>query len=84
MCTTKVVTKSNPMTFLLSLRIINGKYACWIFILQEFDLEFVTPTSKKGSALTELIYELPTSARDPLVNYDLLDEHLFIITLDDP
>ena len=55
MRSTKVVTDSNPMAFLLSRRILNGKYAHWFVILQEFDLEFVTPKSKKGLALAELI-----------------------------
>lgn len=47
-CTTKFVTNSNPMAFLLSRWIINQKYIHWIIILQEFDIEFVTPKSKKG------------------------------------
>lgn len=81
---TRVLTNSNPMTFLLSLWIINGKYACWILILQEFDLEFVMPKSKKYLALAEFISELPTGARDPLVNDEIPDEHLFVITSDDP
>jgi len=72
------------MTFLLSQQIINGKYAHWIVILKEFYLKFVMPKSNKGLTLTELIYELPTGARDPLVNDELPDEHLFFITSDNP
>lgn len=34
--TTKVVANSNPMIYLLSRRVINEKYGCWIVILQEF------------------------------------------------
>ena len=84
MCSTKVVTNSNPMAFLLSRRILTGKYTRWVVILQEFDLEFVTPKSKKGLALAELISELPTGTQDPPVNDDFLDEHLFGIATDDP
>ena len=83
-CTTRAVINSNPMTFLLSRQFINGKYARWIVILQEFDLEFVKPKSKKALALTELISELPTRACDPLVNDELPNEYLFVITMDDP
>jgi hypothetical protein len=36
--TTKVVPDSNPMQYLLSRRQINGKFARWIVILQEYDL----------------------------------------------
>lgn len=84
MCTTRVMTNSNPMKFLLSQRIINEKYARWVVILQELDLEFVKQKSKKGFSLAEFITELPTSMRDPPINDDLPDEHLFAITLDDP
>jgi len=84
MRSTKVVTNSNPLSFLLSRRILTGKYAHWVVILQEFDLEFVTPKSKKGLALAELISELPTGAQDTPVNDDFPDEHLFAITADDP
>ena len=76
MRSTKVVTNSDPMAFLLSHQIINGKYASWIVILQEFDLEFVTPKSKKGLALAELISKLPTGTQDPPVNDDFPDELL--------
>ena len=34
MRSTKVVTDSNPMAFLLSRRILNGKYTRWVIILQ--------------------------------------------------
>ncbi|MCY6524816.1 hypothetical protein, partial [Actinobacillus pleuropneumoniae] len=73
-----------PMAFLLSRQIISGKYDCWIVILQEFDLEFFTPKSKKRLALAELISEFPIGAPDSLVNDNLLDEHLLSINSDDP
>ena len=84
MHSTKVVTDSNPMAFLLSRRILNGKYTRWVIILQEFDLEFVTPKSKKGLVLAELIFDLPTRMQDTPINDALPDENLFAITTDDP
>ena len=84
MRSTKVVTDSNPMAFLLNRHILNGKHACWVVILQEFDLEFVTPKSKKGLVLAELISDLPTRTQDTPINDALPDEHLFAITTDDP
>ena len=84
MHSTKVRTNSKPMDFLLSRWIINWKYDHWIIILQDFDLEFVTPKSKKFLSLSELIYEFPTGTGDPLINDDLLNENLFSITSDDP
>lgn len=84
MHTTKVVTNYNPMAFLLSRRIINRNYAHYINIIQEFDLVFFTPKSNKGLYLAKFIFEFPTSAPDLPVNDELLDEHLFSITSDDP
>jgi hypothetical protein len=82
--TTKVVADSNPMHYLLSRRKINDKFSRWIVILQEYDLEFSTPKSKKSLVLTELVMALPSDTTSAPVNTEFPDEHLFYITSDDP
>jgi hypothetical protein len=82
--TTKVVADSNPMQYLLSRRQVNGKFARWIVILQEYDLEFSTPKSKKALVLAELVTDLPSTTPSAPVNTDFPDEHLFYIASDDP
>jgi hypothetical protein len=82
--TTKVVADSNPMQYLLSRRQVNGKFARWIVILQEYDLEFSTPKSKKALVLAELVTALPSDTTSAPVNTDFPDEHLFYIASDDP
>jgi hypothetical protein len=82
--TTKVIADSNPMQYLLSRRQINGKFARWIVILQEYDLEFSTPKSKKALVLAELVTAFPSDTTSAPVNTDFPDEHLFYITSDDP
>jgi hypothetical protein len=82
--TTKVVADSNPMQYLLSRRKINGKFSRWIVIPQEYDLEFSTPKSKKALVLSKLVTTLTFDTTSALVNTDLLDEHLFYITSNDP
>jgi hypothetical protein len=82
--TTKVVADSNPMQNFLSRRQVNGKFARWIFILQEYDLECSTHKSKKSLILTELVTTLPSNTTSAPVNIDFPDEHLFYITSDDP
>jgi hypothetical protein len=84
LCTIKVVADSNPMQYLLSHWQVNGKFARWIVILQEYDLEFSTPTSKKALVLMELVMTLPSDTTSGPVNTDFPDEHLFYITSDDP
>ena len=60
------------------------KIVRWIIILQEYDLKFSNPKSKKYLDLAQLISYIPTSISDSLINYDLPDEHLFTISLYDP
>ena len=52
---TLVVAHVNPFQFVLTRRMIGGKYNKWIVILQEFDLEFVSVKSKKSLIFAELI-----------------------------
>jgi hypothetical protein len=82
--TTKVVTDSNPMQYLLSRQQINDKFARWIVILQEYDLEFSTPKRKKALVFTELVMALPSNTTSTPVNIEFPNEHLFYITSDDP
>ena len=46
--TTTVLADQNPMYYILTRQMLGGKYSQWIFILQEFDLEFSKATSKKS------------------------------------
>jgi hypothetical protein len=82
--TTRVIAYSNPMQYLLSHRQINGKFSQWIIILQEYDLNFSIPKSKKALVLTELVTAFPSDTTSIPVNTDFPNEHLFYITSDDP
>ena len=53
---TLVIAHINPFHFVLTRRMIGGKYNKWIVILQEFDLEFILSKSKKSLIFVELIY----------------------------
>jgi hypothetical protein len=82
--TTKVVADSNPMQYFLILQQVNSKFARWIVILQEYDLEFSTPKSKKALVLAELVMSFHSDTTSAPVNTDFPDEHLFYITSNDP
>jgi hypothetical protein len=69
---------------LLSHRKVNDKFARWIVILQEYDLKFSTPNSKKALVLAELVMALPSDTTSAPVNTNFPDEHLFYIASDDP
>ena len=59
LCQTLVVAHINPFEFILTRRMIGGKYKKWIVILQDFDLKFVSEKSKKSLIFFELISYFP-------------------------
>jgi hypothetical protein len=79
-----VVTDVNPFQYVLTRRIIGGKYNKWIVILQEFDLDFASAKSKKSLVFTELIFNFPQLDED-VIHVDLFaDEHIFLVSSFDP
>ena len=75
---------SNPMRYLLSHRLLQGHAAKWVVVLQEFDLEFVSPKNTKVVALAALITDLAPLTTSPPPKDDLLDDFLFLISTEDP
>lgn len=71
------------MQYILRRHIINVNYTQWVIILQEYDLEFTTPKSKKALTITELIIELPSGTRDPPLYDQMTAKNLFHISLSD-
>ena len=57
---TLVVAHVNPFYFVLTKRMIRGKYNKCIVILQEFDLEIVSAKSKKSLIFAELFSYFPS------------------------
>ena len=53
--TTTVVANVNPFQYVLSRRIVGGKFNKWIVILQEFDLDFQSAKFKKSLVFVDLI-----------------------------
>ena len=57
--TTIVVADVNLFQYVLSRRIVGGKFNKWIVILQEFDLDFQSSKSKNSLVFAELFLEFP-------------------------
>ena len=62
---------------------IGGKFAKWIVILQEFDLEFRSAKVKKSLVFVELLSDFPRESEDVSYNESLVDDHLFLIDSSD-
>jgi hypothetical protein len=69
----------NPMEYILSHQILAGRYSNWIVLLQEFDLKFSNPKSKKSLIFAELMIDLPQAFDESVVQYLLPDESMFLI-----
>ena len=80
---TLVVAHVNPFQFVLTRRMIRGKYNKWIVIFQEFDLEFVLAKLKKSLIFAELISDFP-SEEEEVYEDTFVDEHIFLISNLDP
>ena len=63
---------------------IGGKYNKWIFILQEFDLEFVSAKLKKSLVFAELISDFLSETEELVCEDKFVDEHIFLISTLDP
>ena len=74
-----VLATVNPFQFVLSRRVIGGKYNRWIVILQEFDLEFLSAKSKKSMVFSEL-----PCGEDTIYEESFPDKHLFLISSLEP
>ena len=79
-----VLAHINPFQFILTRRMIEGKYNKWIFILREFDLKFVSVKSKKSLIFAELISDFPSEDEEEVYEDTFVDKHIFLISTLDP
>ena len=80
---TYVVACLNPFQYILSRRMIGGKFAKWIVILQEFDWDFRLAKAKKSLVFTELLLDLLGNSEEVSYDESLVDDHLFLIDSSD-
>jgi hypothetical protein len=81
---TTVISDCNPMIYILTRQLLGGKYSKWIFILQEFDLEFEKSKSKKSLVFAELMCDFPRADTETVAEESIIDESLFLISTLDP
>jgi hypothetical protein len=84
LCKTTIVIVINPFQYILSRRIIGGKYNKWIVILHKFDLDFSSSKSKKSLVLVELMSDFPRQDEGFFHDDSFMDENIFLISSSDP
>jgi hypothetical protein len=80
LCKTIEVANVNPFQYFLTRHIIGGKYNKWIFILQEFDLDFAYTKSNKSLVFAELISNFPRLDEDVIHVDSFVDEQIFLVS----
>jgi hypothetical protein len=81
---TTVASTINSFQYILTRKIIGGKYNKWIVLLQEFDLDFASTKSKKYLVFAKLMSEFPVENEEREMTDSFMDEHMFLISLFDP
>jgi hypothetical protein len=81
---TTIIAVMNPFQYILTRRVIGRKISRWMFILQEFDLDFVSAKSKKSLVFAELILELPVESGDVVPEELPIQGDILLITSSDP
>ncbi|XP_011627334.1 uncharacterized protein LOC105421506 [Amborella trichopoda] len=75
--TIKLISKMDPLKYLLERHVLNKQLAKWRMLLREFDIEYVTHKSVKGQAIADHLakHALPDCVP---IKKDFLDEDLFV------
>ncbi|XP_028085085.1 uncharacterized protein LOC114286190 [Camellia sinensis] len=66
----QIVTRSDPIRYLLSKPALTGKVARWLLALGEFEITCVAPKAIKSQALADLLAQIPSG------DYELVNEEV--------
>ncbi|XP_028055668.1 uncharacterized protein LOC114259836 [Camellia sinensis] len=62
----QIVTRSDPIRYLLSKPALTGKVARWLLALGEFEITCVAPKAIKSQALADLLAQFPSGDYEPV------------------
>lgn len=64
----KLITKIDPLKYLLSKVMLTGRMAKWVMILLEYDIEYVEQKAIKGQVIADQFAEAPIYSENPLIS----------------
>ncbi|CAM8928971.1 unnamed protein product [Rhodiola kirilowii] len=76
--TVHVVSKADPIKYILSRPVLSGRLAKWAMLLKQYDLVFVPQRATKGQAIADFFADHPVPAEWEF-SIDLLGEDIFYI-----
>ena len=74
----RLITKIDPLKYLLSKTALTSHLEKWVMILSEFDIEYVEQKAIKGQAIADQLAEAPITNHQPL-HIDFPDESILIL-----
>ncbi|KAK5777038.1 hypothetical protein PVK06_045003 [Gossypium arboreum] len=77
--TTWLISKLDPIKYMMESPALSGRMARWQILLSEYDIAYVSQKSIKGSAIADFLATRTTEGYDPL-KFDFPDEDLMCIT----
>lgn len=75
-----LITRLNPLRYLLSRPAMSGRIAQWLLQLNEFDINVITPQGLRSQALFDLIAQFPSEKCEPLHEKLPCEEICFVET----
>ncbi|KAK8593128.1 hypothetical protein V6N12_045214 [Hibiscus sabdariffa] len=77
--TTWLISKLDPLKYMMEAPALSGRLARWQMLLSEFDILYVSRKAIKGSAIADFIASRASDDYEPL-NYNLPDEDLMSVS----
>ncbi|KAG8472032.1 hypothetical protein CXB51_036154 [Gossypium anomalum] len=76
--TTWLISKINPLKYMMESTALNGRMARWRILLSEFNIVYVSQKAIKGSAIAEFLASRALEDYEPL-NFDFPNEELMCV-----
>ena len=74
-----LVSRLDPLRYLFDRPVLTGRLMRWLVLLTEFDIQYVTQKSVKGSVVADHLASLLVSDDRP-IDGDFLDEQFVSVT----
>ncbi|KAG8481511.1 hypothetical protein CXB51_026366 [Gossypium anomalum] len=78
--TTWLISKLDPLKYMMESTALNGRMARWQILLSEFDIVYVSQKAIKGSAIADFLASRALQDYEPL-NFDFPNEELMCIAM---
>lgn len=76
--TIQLISKIDPLKYMLSRTLLTGYLAKWFMLLSEFDIQYVDTKVIKGKAIADHLADAPLVDTYPLIT-KFPDEHICLI-----